>query len=309
MTQTLQTIEIICVDDASPDGSAAIVKTLAREDGRIRLIQHERNLGLGGARNTGITAARAPYVTGIDSDDYIQPEMMERLWQASEAGMADIVACGFARVNHDGTCAGPSYTPEPGLFINDHHQVNIFEFFNPSFCNKIWRKSLFIQHNIAFPEHTYFEDLAVMPQLVNFATRIRVIPGEFYRYHIRAGSTTQSYSAKHIIDHFKVFDILDEFLAREGLVERYGADFVVRICRSLSFHASNVLSSSMDEKDKEQYLRLCLMLKLAYLDLKSRFRDVPSTTLQSLLQAVEGDPSQHQELSTLADTSGSAAQP
>ncbi len=287
MAQTLGEIEIICVDDASPDGSAAIVKALGREDGRITLIQHDRNLGLGGARNTGITAASAPYVTGIDSDDYILPEMMERLWHASDAGTVDIVACGFERVTHDETPAGPSYLPKPGLYSNDDHQISIFEFLNPSFCNKIWRRSLFVNNRIAFPEKTYFEDLAVMPQLVRFAQTIRVIPGEFYRYYIREGSVTNSYSAKHIIDHFRVFDILDDFLVREGLVDRYGGELAERIRRSLSFHASNVISSNMDESQKAQYLRFCLMLRSGYVSYKDRFRNVPSTTLQSFLQEAE----------------------
>lgn len=297
MDQTLDNIEIICVVDASPDGSTAIVEALAREDSRIRLIHHERNLGLGGARNTGIKAARAIYVTGIDSDDYIQPVMMERLWQASDSGTVDIVACGFARVNHDETPAAPSYLPEPGFFLNNNQQINIFEFLNPSFCNKIWRKSLFIQNQISFPEHAYFEDLAVMPQLVHFAQSIRVITGDFYRYLIRAGSTTHSYGPKHIIDHFKVFDILDDFLIREGLVGRYGKDFNERICRSLTFHASNVILSGMEEREKEQYLRFCLMLKMAYIDSKDRFRNVPSTTLQCLLEATERDPTQDRKVS------------
>lgn len=285
----MKNIEIICVDDASPDGSTEIVKALANEDRRIRLIRHDRNLGLGGARNTGINKARAPYVTGIDSDDYIQSDMMASLWQASEQGTIDIVACGFSRVDAEGAPIGSSYAPQPGLFLNDQDQINIFEFLNPSFCNKIWRRSLFLENQISFPEHLYFEDLAVMPQLLRFANSIKVIPGDFYRYYVRDGSTTNSYSPKHIIDHFRVFEILDCFLIREGLVHRYGDDFIERICRSLSFHASNVLSSSMAEKDKEQYLRLCLMLKMGYLNSKDLFRNAPSEVLQRHLESSQPD--------------------
>lgn len=298
MAQTLDEIEIICVDDASPDGSAAIVKALAREDSRIRLIQHDRNLGTGGAHNTGVTAARAPYVTGIDSDDYILPEMMERLWQASDAGAVDIVACGFSRVNNDGTPRGLGYLPKAGFYCNDDHQINIFEFLNPSFWGKIWRKSLFTQNRITFPENNHFDDLAAMPQLVRFAKSIRVIPEDLYRYVIRPGSITSSYNARHIIDHFKTFELLDDFLVREGLVERYGEDFTERVRRSLSFVASNIISSNMDERQKEQSLRFCYMLKYGYLSHKDRLRNVPSSTLQSLIQASESYPAPDLEWST-----------
>jgi hypothetical protein len=209
--------------------------------------------------------------------------MVERLWQASEEGTADVVACGFRRVHGDGSPAAPSYQPEPGRFRNDDHQLDIFEFLNPSFCNKIWRRSLFIEHNIFFPENTYFEDLAVTPRLLNQAKDIRVIEGDYYKYFVRPGSTTRSFSGRHIIDHFRIFDILDQFLNRESLQERYGQVLRERIRRSLAFHASEVIASDMEEHDKQQYLRHCLMLQQGYLQLQDDLRDTPAAMLQSLI--------------------------
>jgi hypothetical protein len=223
--------------------------------------------------------------------------MMERLWEASDAGTADIVACGFARFNDDGTQPGPSYLPEPGSFSNDNHQLDIFEFLNPSFCNKIWRKSLFSDNRITFPENLYFEDLAVMPQLLRFAKYIKVIPGAYYQYRARAGSITNSHSFKHLIDHFRIFDIVDNFLIREGLAQQYGSHFIGRICRSLSFYASKIVSSDMEENDKEQYLRFSLMLQVGYVEYKDRLRDAHATTLQSLIAKTESSDALDCELS------------
>jgi glycosyltransferase involved in cell wall biosynthesis len=283
MAQSFRAIEILCIDDASPDRSARIVQWLAREDGRIRLIRHGHNRGLGGARNSGILAARAPFVTGIDSDDFIAPEMIERLWQASEEGRVDVVACGFQRVHADGSPAAPSYQPPPGHYSNASQQLDIFEFLNPSFCNKIWRRSLFLDHNILFPEHTYFEDLAVTPKLLSKARDVRVIEGNYYKYFVRPGSITRSFSSRHILDHFRVFDILDQFLEHEGLKERYGEALRGRIHKSLAFHASEVLASSMTEHEKQQYLRHCLMLQRGYLQLQEQLRCTPPGALQALL--------------------------
>ena len=284
MNQSLKEIEILCIDDASPDNSARIVQRLARRDGRIRLIQHQRNLGVGSARNTGIRAARAPYVTGIDSDDFILPEMMQKLWEASENGKADVVACGFTRVHEDGSAAAASYQPQPGWFDNQAHQLDIFEFLNPSFWNKIWKHSLFEEDGIYFPEQTYFEDLAITPQLINKAKLIRVVDGAYYKYFVRAGSITQSYSSRHIIDHFKVFDILDNFLEREGLQQRYRQDLLERISRSLSFHAGEVIASAMPQDEKEQYLRNCLMLQTGYLKLMDQLRNTSAIDLRRLIE-------------------------
>ena len=100
--QTLKDIEIICVDDCSPDDSYLIVERHAAEDSRISLIRHEKNLGLGGARNTAIRASKADYIASVDSDDYMSLNMLEVLWDASNNGWFDIVGCGYSRVDGDG---------------------------------------------------------------------------------------------------------------------------------------------------------------------------------------------------------------
>ncbi|WP_323786429.1 glycosyltransferase [Thalassovita sp.] len=258
MDQTLKDIEILCIDDCSPDNSAAIVEQLAATDDRVRLIRHERNLGLGGARNTGISEARAPYVAGVDSDDHIVPEMMEELWNGTGGKIADVVVCGINFVDDNGRPVGPSTSPEPGHLVNTNNQVDILDQFNPGFVNKLWRTSLFMDTGIRFPEHCYYEDLATTPRILHHARDIRVIAGDFYQYVIRDGSITQSSSPKHIIDYFRTFEILDHFLKQEGLQSIYEEKFAKQIGKMLSYHAWSILDSSMTEEQKAQYLRHCL---------------------------------------------------
>lgn len=310
MAQTLSEIEIICVDDASPDQSAAIVQRLAREDGRISLIRHNSNRGLGAARNSGLAAARAPYVTGVDSDDWIKPEMMARLWEESGEGEADIVASGYARVKPDGTPAGPKFLPDAGRFRNDNLEIDIFQFLMPSFWGKIWRKSLFDDNSIRFPEDIYFEDLAITPQLAHFAKDIRVITDDLYQYVIRSGSISNNHGIKHLTDHFRVFEILDDFLNRENLMERYKTEFMERICKSQVFHASKVNSTEMDLPERQQYLRFMLMLQIGFIEYKDHLRDVHPKTLQSLIRATHSRKALDERLSKTrspAGTDGRAA--
>lgn len=282
MDQTLREIEILCIDDCSPDNSAAIIERLAAEDGRIRLIRHERNLGLGGARNTGIEAARAPYVAGVDSDDYIQPEMMERLWTGTEGQTADVVACNMMLISATGELLN-TISFQPGRLQNDHDQLNIFGTYNPSFCNKLWRRSLFIDNDIRFPEHCYYEDLATSPRLLRHAKELRTIPDNLYRYVYRETSITRTTSAKHITDYFKVYDLLQTFLEAEGLRERYRVEFRNIFNAGLAYHASNVTSSALDEAEKRQYLRTMLMLKLSYLEYRDPLHDLDAQMLQELI--------------------------
>lgn len=92
--QTLGELQIILVDDGSPDGCPALCDRLAREDGRI-LALHQENAGAGPARNTGLNAALGEYVGFVDSDDYVLPEMYERLYAAARSHDADMVLSGL----------------------------------------------------------------------------------------------------------------------------------------------------------------------------------------------------------------------
>lgn len=289
MTQSMSEIEIICVDDASPDRVAAVVERLAREDARISLIRHDHNRGLGGARNSGIEAAQGDFIIGVDSDDWIHPGMMERLWVASGQGAADITTCGMAVVNDAGNVLY-TVSPAEGSHRNDANQTDIFNFLKPSFCNKIIRRSLFTNHGILFPEHMYYEDLATTPRLVRHAQDIRAIRDPLYNYVRRDGSITQSASLRHIFDYFRVFDILSDFLIAEGLMDRYGEDLVKLIGDSLHYHTRTMTRGDAITDIDAQFMRYMIMMKIAYLDFGQDLRNAdPEGFPQVLLKATSRD--------------------
>jgi glycosyltransferase involved in cell wall biosynthesis len=287
MEQSMAELEILCVDDASPDRSVVIVRHLAREDARIRLLRHGKNRGLGGARNTGIAAARGTYVTGVDSDDFVRPTMMEQLWRASADGSIDVVACGMAVLDAQGELRFNVNQPEQTI-NNEVHPIDCLQLLNPSFCNKLWRKELFSENGILFPENQYFEDLATTPRLLHFARHIRVISDPLYCYVQRDGSITNSTSPKHIFDHFRSFDILAEFLKEQGLMEKYSQAFQSMIGKSLHYHSRSIGSSNTSERnstpnDSDASLRYMLLLKLAYLAHADKISNLESASLQELL--------------------------
>lgn len=100
LAQTLSDIEVILVDDASPDRCGALARAYEKKDSRVKVVRHERNQGLGAARNTGMNAARGEYVGFVDSDDWAEPEMYEALFSVAVETGAQIVYGGFARVAH-----------------------------------------------------------------------------------------------------------------------------------------------------------------------------------------------------------------
>ena len=90
--QTFRQLEIILVDDGSPDGCPALCDELAQEDARIRVI-HQKNGGVSAARNTGINAAEGGCIAFVDSDDFIAPEMYEILYRELKQNSADVAVC------------------------------------------------------------------------------------------------------------------------------------------------------------------------------------------------------------------------
>ena len=121
LAQTLQEIEIILVDDGSPDGCGQIADAYAQADGRVKVI-HQSNAGLGPARNTGIAMATGEYIGFVDSDDWVNPQMFANLYQAAKAGCADIVTGGYREIT-DGTVVRTMAHPLAGNTLTSGEEI------------------------------------------------------------------------------------------------------------------------------------------------------------------------------------------
>lgn len=144
MSQTYTDLEIICIDDGSTDGSGAILDRLACEDARIQVF-HQDNAGVSAARNVGIDAASGEFITFVDSDDAIEPDMYEVLLSLCSDAAVDIVHCGYKRIQPDGSVKDVNGT---GKMVRQ----NRFEaaecllagrLFVGSLWNKVYRSCLF----------------------------------------------------------------------------------------------------------------------------------------------------------------------
>ena len=264
--QSLSEIEIICVDDDSTDGSREIVERYAADNPRITLISHAVSRGSGGARNTGIQAATADYVICIDSDDYIAPEMLENMWNAATADDVDAVICGFNVIDELGEYQFKQSYPSTIVANTADDPINIFTLTNPAPWNKLWRRSIFIENKILFPELVYFTDLATNPRLLAECKNIRLMSDAYYYYRRRDNSITNTFSEKHILDYFIVFEILYNFLTESLLLKTHSKEFIKFIGANLSYHARLMNASSIREEEKSQYLRHLLTFKLGFLE-------------------------------------------
>ena len=280
--QTFSDFEVLCVNDSSPDGSGPILDAWAARDPRFVHIRHERNLGLGGARNTAIRKAKADWLASVDSDDWIEPDLLERVWEGREGGKHDIVCFGFRRVDNEGNVITTHGYPPHQKQIDT--TKNIFKVFNPAFWNKLWRKGLYIENDIFFPNEIYGQDLATTPRVLTKARSINFLDDILYNYLVRDDSATFSFDAKHYVDYIKVFDIIHDFLKTEGMWDEHRSSFFSDVVtQSLRFHAENLMQSSAQEEQKSDYLRHLLLLREAYVDVNHDLAKLPTSDLIHLI--------------------------
>ena len=187
LNQVFHDFEVILVDDGSPDNCGAICDELAKNDYRIRVI-HKNNGGLSDARNVGIEAAKGDYIGFVDSDDWIAPEMYEKLLQVAGESKADIAVCGVYRVKDGKTSVLHSF--EKGyIFEHDEAMRRILSNQIKSYAwNKIYRRHLF--NDLCYPVGRAYEDLATTYLLFAKAKRVACINYIGYYYLYRPASIT-----------------------------------------------------------------------------------------------------------------------
>ncbi|MDO4527462.1 MAG: glycosyltransferase [bacterium] len=207
--QTYRNLEILCVNDGSTDGSATILEEFAAKDPRIKVIT-QANGGLAAARNTGLEHARGIWVTGVDSDDYLEPDAYAYALSAV-AENVDIVCFGtniiWDGVEYNDTYARSFacsttgvYTPTPKLIAQTH----------VVFWNKLWRRSLVEQYQCRFPVGLWFEDFFFWRALAPFARNIAYLPDPKINYVRRPASIMCNTGTENIktLDHIHVIDSL-----------------------------------------------------------------------------------------------------
>ena len=198
MHQTYKNIEIILVDDGSPDKCPEICEHYANIDSRIRVI-HKENGGLSDARNYGITEANGEFLGFVDSDDFVDEIMYEKLFEAAQSTSSDIAECDCVRFA-DGE--------RPNLIIKEGQKIikpkewitetNLNGFLNCVAWNKLYRRELF--EGVRYPVGRNNEDEATTYKLVYKANKIVRIESSLYFYRQRTGSITNSKITSKIIN-------------------------------------------------------------------------------------------------------------
>lgn len=203
--QTYKNLEIILVDDGSPDNSGILCDELAKLDDRI-VVYHKENGGLSDARNYGVTKARGTYIGFVDSDDYIHEKMYEELYQAIKRTGTSIAECGVTRVYKNGL--RPHYEGEDYFLVLDRGQYLKEYLLNTKLYGSAWCKLLHVDlaKKIEFPVGKIYEDAFYTLALLNNVEDYTIISGNYYFYYMRENSiTTRPFSAEDM-DYIEIMD-------------------------------------------------------------------------------------------------------
>lgn len=186
LDQTLSNLEVIVVDDCSPDNTEDVVNEYVEKDPRVRFKKLDRNTGsASGPRNAGITMARAPWIMFVDSDDTLERHAVKNMLRAVEEFDADLGCGASLRMN---TTSGR----EKLWWPEEHEKLSVYEsiteapgmVFDQLVTNKIFRREWLLANNMEFAEGYFYQDMLWMIQSYTLANRIVVIPETVHHWMI-----------------------------------------------------------------------------------------------------------------------------
>lgn len=253
--QTLKDIEIILVDDNSPDNSLKICNNWAEKDNRIKVI-HKENEGLGLTRNAGIANAHGKYVAFIDSDDFVELDMMERLYAECISNNLD---CIYSEFNVD-EYPGFTVIPHPERLYVGKEEIEQLRLdivgseptyisgvkFHCSSCKGLYSLNVIRKYNLKFKsEREYIsEDLLFNLDFLYHADRVKIVPWQYYHYCLNGASLSHSYRP----DRWEKLVLMVQTLRADKTFDDR-AEQLVRLNRTTIFYTMSAIKQERKRKD------------------------------------------------------------
>ena len=218
LAQTFQDFEILLIDDGSPDNSGEICDIYAQKDLRVRVF-HKENGGVSSARQCGIDNAYGEYTIHVDPDDWVEPTMLEELYEKVKKDDVDMLICDYYE---DYTDKSIYIKQEPSSLESDIVLKEHFKELHGSCCNKLIRRSCYERYNISFPlDLTCSEDLYVCVSLLKHPITVAYLPKAFYHY-------TQDVNTNSLVKRIKTYE--ERLLIKEKFCQLMSGHKYYNIC-------------------------------------------------------------------------------
>lgn len=264
--QTLKDIEILVINDGSPDDSQKIIDLYKEQFPDIIKSYIKENGGLSDARNYGIERAQGEYLIFVDSDDFVRTDMCEVLYNTAKEEDAEVVICDMTVFYKNSKKVrkktGKKFTRKyRNITGRIEESGSIYD--NPEIlrratsyaCNKLFKKSLFIDYGIRFPNQ-WFEDSAIIYNVIAVAKKVAVVHESLYRYRIgREGAITNTFDNR-IFDIFKSCQSIIDFFNKHDLMATFNKE-VEYLC-IMHLHARLIaLRKTTDLKIQWRFTEKC----------------------------------------------------
>lgn len=227
LNQTISDYEVIAVDDASTDSSLQILREYEQiHPHKLRVLTHEVNKHQGGAKNTGLNVAIGEWIGFIDSDDWITSDFYEKLLNKAEETGAEVVGCDYLMTDTLGKQEGitvPNNTKEQtGILDEDKYKKLIIQ--PGSMVIKVYKRELFIENNLRFPEHIFYEDNAIGVFPLLYAKRFERVDECMYFYYQYNTSTVHTISKERCKNRITASEIYAKECKERGFYQLYPSE-------------------------------------------------------------------------------------
>lgn len=222
--QTLREIEVICIDDGSTDHSLDIIKEYQKLDERIRIVT-ENNAGPGAARNKGIVRARGEYIIFLDADDFYEPTLLEKLYEAAKRDDLDIAVVGFDIYNSKHARFEPFKEEEhANIYLNgavvskNEYPDSILQSTTGYVWNKLFRTSFIKEKELSFtPEIYVFEDVYFVCTALSLAERVARVYETLIHHRVYSDQSRAKLFRKYYNQVPVVYMKVKDFLTQHGM--------------------------------------------------------------------------------------------
>lgn len=270
INQTLKDIEIILVDDGSIDKTVEISNKYAENDKRIKVIK-QKNKGVSSARNYGVSIAEGDFITFVDSDDFIEIDMLEVLYNAAIYNKCDVILSGIkivkdSNIEYEFTTDSKIYTKQEvfKLFYFDKKPFSPNyawgKLIKRSVCNKIkFREDIFLMEDALFS----------MELFINCSNNIMFLKKYLYNYVQRDGSESKHFSKKRITSFYALEELLN---FAKGIDKKYEKSFLKVYSKLILSILQDIISFDF-QNNKEEYFKISRSLNKHYID-NMRSKDI-----------------------------------
>lgn len=238
--QTYENLEIILVNDGSPDHCGQMCEEYAKKDNRIKVI-HKKNGGLSDARNSGVKLATGKYLLFVDSDDYIAKDLVEKTAAIAEKNNCDMVLYDYYYVEPDNVEIRSTIVPANKVIsLEQEHTLLLAA---TSACAKLFNREFYVKANCPFPQGIYFEDLATTSIFFMRAKKVFYLKEPLYYYINRENSImTGKNFEKSSHDKLVALEHILSAYKKEGKYEEYRQELEYLVFANEYFEPSKVLA-------------------------------------------------------------------